>query len=169
MQVQLSGSMDECWPRVAEAISAAEFDVEPAGERAWRLTARGASCQAWLQAADNESGVLLTAWMPDEGDTAPRDRLVRALEQCHCSGDSPDDSLLRRLRRIEGQIRGLQRMIETGRECDAVLTQFSAVNAALKQTAALMVSAHLVQCIRAELDNGGDGSSVNQRLLNILF
>ncbi len=169
MQVQLSGKLDACWPQVAEAIDAARFHVEPVGESAWLLTARGASCSAWLRAAESEQGTLLTAWLPDEGDTAARDRLVAALEQCHCSGDAPDDSLLRRLRRIEGQIRGLQRMIETGRECDAVLTQFSAVNAALKQTAALMVSAHLVQCIRAELDNGGDGSSVNQRLLNILF
>ncbi|MBI5831369.1 MAG: metal-sensitive transcriptional regulator [Armatimonadetes bacterium] len=169
MQVQLSGNLDACWPRVAEAIDAARFHLESVGERAWLASARGASCQVWLRAADNEHGVLLTVWLPDEGDTASRDRLVKALEQCHCGGESPDDSLLRRLRRIEGQIRGLQRMIETGRECDAVLTQFSAVNAALKQTAALMVSAHLVQCIRAELDSGGDGTAVNQRLLNILF
>ncbi|HAZ63265.1 MAG TPA: cytoplasmic protein [Armatimonadetes bacterium] len=77
--------------------------------------------------------------------------------------------MLRRLRRIEGQIRGVQRMVETGRECDAVLTQLSAVTAALRQTAALLVSAHLVQCIRAEIDLGSDLSTVNQRLLKILF
>jgi DNA-binding FrmR family transcriptional regulator len=80
-----------------------------------------------------------------------------------------EEALIRRLRRIEGQIRGLQRMLEAGRECEAVMTQFSAVSAALRQCAALLVSSHLVTCVRQEIAGGGDGSAVNQRLLNILF
>ena len=40
------------------------------------------------------------------------------------------DQIIRRLRRIEGQVRGLQRMIDEGKECEAVLMQLSAVRAA---------------------------------------
>ncbi|MFC6592618.1 metal-sensitive transcriptional regulator [Deinococcus lacus] len=42
-----------------------------------------------------------------------------------------DRKILARLRRIEGQVRGLQRMIEEGRDCHEVLTQFSGVRSAL--------------------------------------
>ncbi len=42
-----------------------------------------------------------------------------------------DDKVLKRLRRIEGQVRGLQRMIEGGRDCHDILTQLSGVRSAL--------------------------------------
>ena len=42
-----------------------------------------------------------------------------------------DEKVLKRLRRIEGQVRGLQRMIEEGRDCHDILIQFSGVRSAL--------------------------------------
>lgn len=54
--------------------------------------------------------------------------------------------LLARLRRIEGQVRGLQDMIRQGRECEAVLTQVRAVQAALAAVARRVLEHYLEQC-----------------------
>lgn len=53
----------------------------------------------------------------------------------------------RRLQRIEGQVRGLERMVEEARPCDDVLTQIMAVRNALDQVAIHVVRGHVVQCI----------------------
>ena len=55
--------------------------------------------------------------------------------------------ILERLRRVEGQIRGVQRMIEARRECEAVLTQLLASRAALDRVAGQVVAAHLEECL----------------------
>jgi DNA-binding FrmR family transcriptional regulator/uncharacterized protein (DUF302 family) len=80
-----------------------------------------------------------------------------------------DETVARRLSRIEGQIRGLQKMLAENRECDAILTQLAAASGALKQVAASLISTHIVHCIREDLEHGGNGSAVNQKLLSILF
>ncbi|GAB4251103.1 MAG: metal-sensitive transcriptional regulator [Thermoleophilia bacterium] len=61
------------------------------------------------------------------------------------------DRVLNRLRRIEGQVRGLQRMIEEGKECEAVLTQLSAVKAALDRVGIYLISHRMREC----LETGG--------------
>jgi DNA-binding FrmR family transcriptional regulator len=58
------------------------------------------------------------------------------------------EAVLRRLRRVEGQVRGLQRMVEEERYCIDVLTQVSAVTAALERVALLLVSDHVRHCVR---------------------
>lgn len=55
--------------------------------------------------------------------------------------------LLRRLNRIEGQIRGLARMVEKGSACEDVLTQIIAARTALDQVAVNLVRSHVAQCI----------------------
>lgn len=70
--------------------------------------------------------------------------------------DSKDD-LLRRLRKIEGQIRGLQRMIEEDRYCVDVLIQLAAVRAALNQVGLTLMASHTRGCVtRAIRDDHGD-------------
>jgi DNA-binding FrmR family transcriptional regulator len=58
------------------------------------------------------------------------------------------EAVLRRLRRVEGQVRGLQRMVEEERYCIDVLTQVAAVTAALERVALLLVSDHVRHCVR---------------------
>lgn len=60
-------------------------------------------------------------------------------------------SLLARLRRIEGQVRGLQRMLEEGRDCAEVAQQVAATRAALDRVAMDLIAAGLEQCVRLEL------------------
>lgn len=61
------------------------------------------------------------------------------------SQDDRED-IINRLKRVEGQLRGLQAMIETDRECNDVLTQFSAANRALSRAGFRFFSATMEQC-----------------------
>ncbi len=65
------------------------------------------------------------------------------------------DQLLARLRRVEGQIRGLQQMVEADRYCVDVLTQISAVTKALQSVAVGLVDDHLRHCVADAVAAGG--------------
>lgn len=60
-----------------------------------------------------------------------------------------------RLRRIEGQVRGLQRMVESDEYCIDVLTQVSAATKALESFALSMLDEHLAHCVAHALAEGG--------------
>ena len=66
------------------------------------------------------------------------------------------DDLLKRLRRIEGQIRGLQRMIEEDAYCIDVLTQVSAATRALQSVAVALLDEHMHHCVSDAVAKGGD-------------
>jgi CsoR family transcriptional regulator, copper-sensing transcriptional repressor len=68
---------------------------------------------------------------------------------------SNKDQVLNRLRRIEGQVRGLQRMVEEGTYCIDVLTQVSAVTKALQAVALGLLDDHLGHCVRDAVASGG--------------
>ncbi len=65
------------------------------------------------------------------------------------------DAVLRRLKRIEGQVRGLQRMVDEDTYCIEVLTQVSAVNRALQSVALELLGGHLEHCVQEALVEGG--------------
>ncbi|UOB15517.1 metal-sensitive transcriptional regulator [Streptomyces sp. HP-A2021] len=64
--------------------------------------------------------------------------------------------MLRRLRRIEGQVRGLQRMVEEETYCIDVLTQVAATNAALQSCALALLDEHLNCCVTEAIVEGGE-------------
>jgi DNA-binding FrmR family transcriptional regulator len=57
------------------------------------------------------------------------------------------DDLLKRLRRVEGQVRGVQQMLREGRECRDVVTQISAATKALEQAGFKLVASGLTYCL----------------------
>jgi DNA-binding FrmR family transcriptional regulator len=63
---------------------------------------------------------------------------------------------LKRLRRIEGQVRGLQRMVESDTYCIDVLTQVSAATKALESVALLLLEQHLAHCVTEAIGVGGE-------------
>jgi len=65
------------------------------------------------------------------------------------------DGYLKRLRRIEGQIRGLQRMVENDEYCIDVLTQISAATKALQAVSLGLMDEHLRHCVAQALADGG--------------
>lgn len=66
------------------------------------------------------------------------------------------DNYAKRLRRIEGQVRGIARMIEEDKYCIDVLTQISAVNSALRSVALNLLDEHLNHCVTRAVAEGGD-------------
>lgn len=66
---------------------------------------------------------------------------------------------IRRLRRIEGQVRGLQRMIEEEKYCIDILTQVSAVTRALESVSLGLLEDHLGHCVAQAIAGGGDGAT----------
>jgi DNA-binding FrmR family transcriptional regulator len=62
------------------------------------------------------------------------------------------DDIATRLRRIEGQIRGVQKMMEEQRECEDVLTQTMAIRSALDQVGARIMEYHLDRCLLEGFD-----------------
>jgi DNA-binding FrmR family transcriptional regulator len=67
--------------------------------------------------------------------------------------------LINRLRRVEGQSRGLQRMIEEGRSCDEVFTQLAATKAALDRVGVLLISLKMRECMA---DDAGQAEATQE-------
>ena len=73
------------------------------------------------------------------------------------------DDYLRRLRRIEGQVRGLQRMVEEDKYCIDILTQVSAATRALQSVALGLLDEHLSHCVTEAVAEGGDTAATKIR------
>ena len=65
------------------------------------------------------------------------------------------EAILRRLARIEGQVRGVRRMVEDEAYCIDVLTQVGAVNRALEQVSLKLLADHTSHCVRDAVEGGG--------------
>lgn len=119
---------------------------------------------------------------PDAGDPAGE---VSTLI-CGCGAAEPDaagegrkavgvdpvikDRNLKRLRRIEGQVRGLQRMIEEDRYCADILTQISSVHEALRATGRELMRNHLRHCVAAAVRSGPEAAeSVYDELIELMY
>ncbi len=76
---------------------------------------------------------------------------------------------LRRLKNIEGQVRGLQRMVEEEQYCVDILTQISAVRAALKQAGMLVLKRHIEHCVADAVRAGGkEQAEIIDELMQVL-
>jgi DNA-binding FrmR family transcriptional regulator len=72
----------------------------------------------------------------------------------------------RRLKRIEGQVRGIARMVDEDAYCIDVLTQVSAVTKALQAVALGLLDDHLGHCVREAVEAGGDDAETKLREAN---
>jgi DNA-binding FrmR family transcriptional regulator len=72
------------------------------------------------------------------------------------------DEVLTRLRRIEGQVRGIHRMVEGDEYCINVLTQLNSVQAALKAVGLGLIDDHVRHCVREALEQGGGDDKVEE-------
>jgi DNA-binding FrmR family transcriptional regulator len=76
-------------------------------------------------------------------------------------------NLLRRLRRVEGQVRGIQRMLEEDRYCVDVLIQLAAVRAALDKVGLALIEDHTRGCVRNALVNNQGDEAIDE-LMDVL-
>lgn len=65
-----------------------------------------------------------------------------------------NDLMKNRVKRIEGQLRGILRMMEENKDCKEVITQLSAVRTAIDRTIGVVVSSNLVECVRNAEETG---------------
>jgi DNA-binding FrmR family transcriptional regulator len=73
------------------------------------------------------------------------------------------DAVLKRLRRIEGQVRGIERMVEENRYCIDVVTQVTAIQAALDKVALELLTDHAAHCVAGAAD--GDQQEMTDELM----
>lgn len=85
--------------------------------------------------------------------------MVTATQYAHQHSYGKDkDTLLSRMRRIEGQARGIQKMIEQDRYCPEVIQQLTAISRAVKEVSLLLLQDHIEGCVTDAIqhDNGGE-------------
>lgn len=82
--------------------------------------------------------------------------------------ESSKDDILKRLRRIEGQIKGIHRMIDDEQCCNDVLIQVAAVKAAISKVGGLVLENYSKECIRKAIDQDSDDDSIETLINTIL-
>ncbi|TYS91645.1 metal-sensitive transcriptional regulator [Rossellomorea aquimaris] len=73
-----------------------------------------------------------------------------------------------RIKRVEGQLRGIVRMMEQGEDCKDVITQLSAAKTALDRSVGLIVSMNLVECVRDSQESGENTEALVKEAVNLL-
>ncbi|HEX3552840.1 MAG TPA: metal-sensitive transcriptional regulator [Thermoanaerobaculia bacterium] len=101
---------------------------------------------------------------------------AKALDEIHAerraAGVDPEikDRNLKRLRRIEGQVRGLQKMIEDDRYCADVLTQISSVQEALRSVSRELMRNHLKHCATKAIKTGAEeAEGMYDELIELIY
>ena len=91
----------------------------------------------------------------------------------HAAGIDPEMKAraVQGLKRIEGQVRGLQRMVEDERYCAEVLTQISAVHEALRKVGKLLMRNHLEHCVTDALRSGDTSAATDayDEVLDLMY
>lgn len=91
--------------------------------------------------------------------------LTHSVRKSHHS-EKTKNSLISRLNRIEGQIRGVKGLIEKDTYCDDVLNQIAAIQAALNSTARLLLEGHMRSCVVERIEEG-DHAVINELLITM--
>lgn len=78
------------------------------------------------------------------------------------------DPIIKRLRRIEGQIKGIQKMINDHKTCGDILTQISAARAALNKVGGLVLENHMKDCLKEYLENENNDKDLDE-LIEIMI
>jgi len=80
------------------------------------------------------------------------------------------DRNLKRLRRIEGQVRGLQRMVDEDRYCADIMTQIASVQEALRSVGRELMRNHLKHCATTAIAQGGEAAdSMYDELIDLMY
>ncbi|XXM71330.1 metal-sensitive transcriptional regulator [Lysinibacillus sphaericus] len=73
-----------------------------------------------------------------------------------------------RIKRVEGQLRGILRMMEQGEDCKDVISQLSAAKTALDRSVGLIVSMNLIECVRDSQESGENTDEIVKEAVNLL-
>ncbi|MET3699379.1 DNA-binding FrmR family transcriptional regulator [Bacillus oleivorans] len=79
-----------------------------------------------------------------------------------------NDQMKNRIKRMEGQLRGILKMMEENKDCKDVVTQLSAVRSAVDRTVGVIVSSNLVECVMKAEENGLNKDDYIKEAVNLL-
>lgn len=79
-----------------------------------------------------------------------------------------NDNIKNRIKRLEGQLKGVLRMMEEGAECKDVITQLSASRPAIDRTIGVIVSSNLVNCVVEAKENGEEADKYVKEAVDLL-
>ncbi|AIQ28940.1 cytoplasmic protein [Paenibacillus sp. FSL P4-0081] len=79
-----------------------------------------------------------------------------------------DKAIINRLKRIEGQVRGVLSMLEEGKDCREIVTQLTAIRTAVDRTAGAVIGDNLEHCIQEELAKGNTPDQVIKEAVQLL-
>ncbi|MGN7298284.1 metal-sensitive transcriptional regulator [Ferdinandcohnia sp. SAFN-114] len=79
-----------------------------------------------------------------------------------------DEKIRNRIKRIEGQLRGILRMMEENKDCKDVITQLSAARTAIDRTIGVVVSSNLVACVRNADEKGESTEELVKEAVELL-
>jgi len=85
----------------------------------------------------------------------------------HPRSKDEKQAVINRLKRIEGQVRGIQKMVEEDRYCVDILVQISAIQAALKNVGFTVTERHMNHCVTHAIEQG-EGKDMITELMNVL-
>lgn len=107
---------------------------------------------------------------PDTGHQTP-DTVFSLIPECLHGIPAAKHANLKRLRRIEGQVRGLQKMVEEDRYCPDIMIQISAVHEALRTVGRALMSNHLRHCATHALTEGSpdEADRTYRELLDLIY
>jgi len=77
-------------------------------------------------------------------------------------------NVLARMKRIEGQVRGIQRMVDEGKECEDILVQVRAVRSALQSANKLILKRYMLRCYAETMDDAEHSSDALDKFINVL-
>ncbi|PAQ13614.1 cytoplasmic protein [Bacillaceae bacterium SAOS 7] len=80
-----------------------------------------------------------------------------------------DKNVRNRLKRIEGQVRGVLRMMEEEKDCADIVMQLSAIQGAINRTIGVVVSKNLEQCVRLNVENGEETDEMVKEAVELLM
>ncbi|GAK00706.1 MULTISPECIES: metal-sensitive transcriptional regulator [Geomicrobium] len=78
------------------------------------------------------------------------------------------DQMKNRLKRVEGQLRGVLKMMEDGEDCRDVVSQLAASRTAIDRTMGVIVSENLVECVQKAIEDGEDTKDYVDQAVNLL-
>ncbi len=79
-----------------------------------------------------------------------------------------DQKMINRIKRLQGQLNGVVKMMEEDRDCKDVITQLSSSKSAIQRLMAVIVSENLVECVKAADDNNEDSQALIEEAINLL-
>lgn len=90
------------------------------------------------------------------------------MEEIDIEQEQIKKNVIQRMKRIEGQIRGIQRMIDEGKECEDILVQVRAARSALQSASRLILKRYLLKCHIESLRNSEDPTEPLDKVIDVL-